>query len=136
MNAVIRRVSTTFAILIMIAALAVPARADTLSGTYRIVTRTGIHMIITIIQNGDSFSGMYVGQNGNAGRISGRWPTGTSDNIPYTWEERQGDGVNPRTVGGWGNLKFNDAGTGFSAAWGYAGQQSAVGFWTGTVITP
>ncbi|HEX3465817.1 MAG TPA: hypothetical protein VHS78_17340 [Candidatus Elarobacter sp.] len=132
----LRRLTTTFAILVMVAALTVPARADTLSGTYRIVTRTGIHMILTLIQNGSSFNGMYVGANGIAGRITGTMTNDPTTTVSYTWEERNGDALNERAAHGWGTLKFNDAGNQLTAAWGYAGQQNAVGFWNGTLLNP
>ena len=52
---------------------------------------------------------MYVGANGVAGRLTGKF---TSDYaVAYTWVERQGEGGNDGTHSGWGNMTFNNAGT-------------------------
>jgi hypothetical protein len=135
MRNVLRKLMTASAVIAMVLALALPAMADNISGTYRIVTRTGIHMIVTIIQTGDNtIEGMYVGANGVAGRLSGRFTGDTA--VAYTWIERQGESSNDKTHSGWGNMTFNNAGTALSTAWGYDGQRQAVGFWSGTLINP
>jgi hypothetical protein len=133
MHALLRRLSSTFAVLLVVIALAVPALADDYSGTFRIVTATGKHMIVTLIQSGDSITGYYVG-NGVAGRITGHMNGDTS--AVYTWEERAGDSSNDGTHSGWGNMSFNNSGSQMKTAWGYAGQQRAVGFWNATLINP
>jgi hypothetical protein len=135
MRTILRNLMSVSGVIAMVLALALPARADNNSGTFRIVTRTGIHMIITLVQTTDSrVEGIYVGANGVAGRITGRF---TGDNsVAYTWVERQGDSSNDQTKSGWGNLNFNNAGTAFKTAWGYDGQRQAVGFWDGTLINP
>ena len=134
MRALLRRLSSTFAVLIMIAAVAVPALADDVSGTYRIITATGKHMIVTLIQHQETIEGYYVGNN-VAGRLTAT--IGSDYNhITYTWVQREGDSGNERTLAGWGNMSFNDAMTVMKTAWGYDGQSKAVGFWTATAIDP
>src|SRR5579884_1916930 len=99
-----RRLFGIVAAALMIATLAPSARADVqVSGTYRITTGTGKHMIITLIQNGDnanSVDGMYVGNNGVAGRLHGTW-NNNGTMVSYTWEERNGDYFNNGTHRGW-----------------------------------
>lgn len=135
MRALFRRLSTTVAVLVMIAAFAVPALADDVSGTYRILTATGKHMIVTLIQHEDTIEGYYAGNNGVAGRLTGK--IGSDYNhITYTWVQRKGDSYNDQTLSGWGNMTFNNDMTVMKTAWGYDGQGSAVGFWTATLINP
>ena len=97
------------------------------SGTYRITTGTGKHMIVTLIQNGDSdnsVDGMYVGNNGVAGRLHGTWNSqGTM--MSYTWEERNGDYFNNGTHRGWGNMTFSDDGRHMQTRWAYDSQGTA-----------
>ncbi|MEA2720641.1 MAG: hypothetical protein QOJ39_2505 [Candidatus Eremiobacteraeota bacterium] len=135
MRNILRNLMGASAVIAMVLALALPARADNVSGTFRIVTRTGIHMIVTIIQTGDNtIEGVYVGANGVAGHLTGRF-TGNAS-VAYKWVQRQGESSNEQTLSGWGNMNFNDAATGLKTAWGYDGQTQAVGFWTGTLINP
>ena len=113
------------------------ARADIqVSGTYRITTGTGKHMIVTIIQNGDSANsvdGMYVGNNGVAGRLHGTWNSaGTM--VSYTWEQRNGDYFNSATYRGWGNLTWTDGGRRMQAHWAYDSQSTANNTWDAELI--
>jgi hypothetical protein len=135
MHAVLRRLSSALAAVVIIAAVALPALADDVSGSYRIVTATGKHMIVTLIQHEDTIEGYYAGNNGVAGRLTAKIGSDYS-HITYTWVERQGDSANTRTVSGWGNMTFNDAMTVMKTAWGHDGQQQAVGYWTATLINP
>jgi hypothetical protein len=134
MHVIFRRLATMIAALVMSAALTVPTLADDLSGTYRIATATGKHMIVTLIWSiNNTITGYYVG-NGVAGRLTGQVKPDFS--VTYTWEERQGDAGQDTTKSGWGNMTFNDSGSAMKTAWGYAGQQRAVGFWNATRIDP
>jgi hypothetical protein len=120
---------------VMLVALAFPARADmNYSGTYRIVTATGKHMIVTLIEN-DNFGvdGMYAGNHGVAGRLQGKINKAETQ-LDYTWEERGGDSENPKTVKGWGTMTWSDDGKQMRAKWGYDGERNSVGQWNATLI--
>ena len=119
----------------MVLSLTFSARADVaISGTYRITTGTGKHMIVTIIEGGDgSIDGMYVGNHGVAGRLHGTWNSaGTM--ASYTWEQRNGDYMNTSTLRGWGNMTFSDDGRHMRARWGYDNQGTSVGSWDASLI--
>lgn len=114
-----------------------PARADLdYSGTYRIVTGTGKHMIVTLIENGNfGVDGMYAGNNGVAGRLHGTLNQAETQ-VDYTWEERSDDSQNKKTVRGWGTMTWSDNGRQMRARWGFEGDRNPVGLWNATLIDP
>jgi hypothetical protein len=67
-----RSLVSMFVACIMLVTLAFPARAGlNYTGTYRIVTGTGKHMIDTLIENSNfGIDGMYAGNHGVAGRLT------------------------------------------------------------------
>jgi hypothetical protein len=124
-----------FALVTMFAVVA-PAVADTdPTGTYRIVTGTGKHMIVTLIGTVGGVDGMYQGM-GVGGRFHGTWNNADPSMLNYTWEERGGDAQNGTTRRGWGNMTFNDNATRLTAHWGYDNQGTAVGLWNAVRIDP
>jgi hypothetical protein len=132
-----RNLFAAFAAAVIVFSLVSPARADVqVSGTYRITTGTGKHMIVTLIQNGDnanSIDGMYVGNGGVAGRLHGTW-NNAGTIMSYTWEERNGDYFNSSTRRGWGNMTWSSDGRHMQARWGYENQGTSVGSWDASLI--
>jgi hypothetical protein len=126
-----------FAAVLLTVSAVMPARADLdVSGTYRIVTGTGKHMIVTLIQNGDqSVDGMYAGNNGVAGRLHGTWNRDTTM-MSYTWTERDGDSQNSGTKTGWGNMVWNNDGSRMTARWAFQNESQTVGLWNAALINP
>ena len=137
MRIIARNVFSTVLAVFMVCSLAFPARADlNYSGTYRIVTATGKHMIVTLIENNDfGIDGMYAGNHGVAGRLHGTLNQAETQ-LTYTWEERGGDSDNPKAVRGWGTMTWSDDGRQMRARWGYEGEQNAVGQWNATLLDP
>jgi len=116
--------------------LVAPAVADTdPSGTYRIVTGTGKHMIVTLIGTVGGVDGMYAG-GGVGGRLHGTHNTVDPNMVNYTWVEDKDDSLNQTTKRGWGNMTFNDDATRMQAHWGFDNQGTSVGLWNATRISP
>jgi hypothetical protein len=140
MRTLLRNLLSLSFVVAVVAGLVLPAQADTLSGTFKITTKTGKHMIVTIIESGDNIVGYYVGNGGVAGRITGSYDASLSKSTgktsyTYTWVEKAGDGTNDTTKSGWGNMTFSDDGTSMNTSWGYDNQSGgAVGFWSATLI--
>lgn len=123
--------------LVIFGSMAFPARADLdVTGTYRIVTGTNKHMIVTLIGGDDGVvDGMYASGTGVAGRLHGTWNKDFTM-VNYTWEERSTDSNNGTTKGGWGNMTWNDNGSRMQARWGYTNQGTSVGLWNAEKIQP
>jgi hypothetical protein len=135
MTRVGRSFTIAAAVMTMFAFVA-PAFADSdPTGTYRIVTGTGKHMIVTIIGTTGGIDGMYAG-NGVGGRIHGTYNNADPNMVNYTWVEDQNDSTNGTTRRGWGNIEFNDDATRLQAHWGYENSGTAVGLWNAVRIQP
>ncbi len=137
-NASYRNSSRFAAALVIFCSLAFPARADIdVTGTYRIVTGTGKHMIVTLIETDDNtVDGMYAGSGpGVAGRLHGSWNHDFTM-MSYTWEERASDSDNGTAKGGWGNMTWNESGTRMQARWGFTNQGTSVGLWNAVKLDP
>ena len=132
LRSIIRTITSSVVVLVLIATLALPAFADDYSGSYRVVTNNGTRSIMTLIQNGDTITGIYVSTNG-VGRFTGH-ARGTNS-FDFTWETRAGDAGADRATTGWGNLSFNDSGSRLHATWGYAGEGQR-GTWDGQLLNP
>ncbi len=124
-------------VLVMFGSMAFPARADIdVTGTYRIVTGTGKHMIVTLIEtDNNAVDGMYASGTGVAGRLHGTWNHDYTM-MSYTWEERSSDSNNGTTKGGWGNMTWNDDGSRMQARWGFQNQGRSVGLWNAVKLQP
>jgi len=136
LNPIARTVIRASAALVATLALIAPAVADTdPSGTYRIITGTGKHMIVTIIGTVGGVDGMYVG-GGVGGRLHGTYNQSNPNIVNYTWVEDKNDALNQNTKRGWGNMQFSDDATRMQARWGFENQGTSVGLWNATRIDP